>query len=54
MARRSPTVRERRLARSLRHLREGAGLTIEEVAEKLEMSASTVSRMETARGRAAP
>lgn len=48
MARRSPTVRERRLARSLRHLREGAGLTIEEVAEKLEMSASTVSRMETA------
>ncbi|HEU4896231.1 MAG TPA: helix-turn-helix transcriptional regulator [Actinomycetota bacterium] len=41
-------MRERRLARSLRHLREGAGLTIEEVAEKLEMSASTVSRMETA------
>ena len=48
MARRSPTVRERRLARALRHLREGAGLTIEEVAEKLEISASTVSRMETA------
>ncbi len=48
MARRSPTVRERRLARALRHLREEAGLTIEEVAEKLEISASTVSRMETA------
>ena len=48
MARRSPTVRERRLARALRHLREGAGLTIEEVADKLEISASTVSRMETA------
>ena len=48
MARRSPTVRERRLARALRHLREEAGLTIENVAEKLEMSASTVSRMETA------
>ena len=48
MARRSPTVRERRLARSLRQLREGANLTIEEVAEKLEISASTVSRMETA------
>jgi transcriptional regulator with XRE-family HTH domain len=48
VARRSPTVRERRLARALRHLREGAGLTIEEVAEKLEISASTVSRMETA------
>lgn len=48
MARRSPTVRERRLARSLRQLREGANLKIEEVAEKLEISASTVSRMETA------
>lgn len=48
MARRSPTVRERRLARALRQLREQAGLTIEEVAEKLEISASTVSRMETA------
>ena len=48
MARRSPTVRERRLARALRHLRDEAGLTIEEVAKKLEMSASTVSRMETA------
>jgi len=48
VARRSPTVRERRLARVLRHLREEADLTIEEVAEKLEMSASTVSRIETA------
>jgi transcriptional regulator with XRE-family HTH domain len=48
VARRSPTVRERRLARSLRQLREGANLTIEEVAEKLEISPSTVSRMETA------
>lgn len=48
MARRSPTVRERRLARALRHLREGAKLTIEDVAEKLEISPSTVSRMETA------
>jgi transcriptional regulator with XRE-family HTH domain len=41
-------VRERRLARTLRQLRDNAGLTIEEVAEKLELSASTVSRMETA------
>ena len=48
MARRSPTVPERRLARALRQFREGAGLTIEEVADKLEISASTVSRMETA------
>lgn len=44
----SPTVQQRRLARALRHLREDTGLTIEEVAEKLEISASTVSRMETA------
>jgi transcriptional regulator with XRE-family HTH domain len=48
VARRSPTVRERRLARTLRHLREEASLTIEDVAEKLEISPSTVSRMETA------
>jgi transcriptional regulator with XRE-family HTH domain len=48
MARKSPTVRERRLARALRHLREDAKLTIEDVAEKLEISPSTVSRMETA------
>jgi transcriptional regulator with XRE-family HTH domain len=41
-------VRERRLARTLRQLRDNAGLTIEEVAEKLELSASTISRMETA------
>jgi transcriptional regulator with XRE-family HTH domain len=46
--RRSPTVRERRLARALRQLRDDAGLTIEEVGEKLELSASTISRMETA------
>jgi transcriptional regulator with XRE-family HTH domain len=48
VARRSPTVRERRLARALRHLREEAGLKIEDVADRLEISASTVSRMETA------
>lgn len=48
MASKSPTVRQRRLARALRQLRDDAGLTIDEVAEKLEISASTVSRMETA------
>jgi transcriptional regulator with XRE-family HTH domain len=42
------TVRQRRLARELRRLREGAQLTIEQVAERLELSPSTVSRMETA------
>lgn len=43
----SPTVRRRRLASELRRLRERAGLTIEEVGEKLECSASKISRMET-------
>lgn len=42
------TVRQRRLARELRRLREGAHLTIEQVANKLELSPSTVSRIETA------
>jgi transcriptional regulator with XRE-family HTH domain len=43
-----PTVRRLRLARTLRTLREGSGLTIDQVAEKIEMSPSTVSRIETA------
>jgi transcriptional regulator with XRE-family HTH domain len=42
------TVRQRRLARTLRRLREGAGLTIDQVAEKVELSPSTISRIETA------
>jgi transcriptional regulator with XRE-family HTH domain len=42
------TVPQRRLARVLRRLREDANLTIEQVAEKLDLSPSTVSRMETA------
>jgi transcriptional regulator with XRE-family HTH domain len=48
MAGSSPTVRQRRLARALRGLREGADLSIEQVAEKLELSPSTISRIETA------
>lgn len=43
----SPTVRRRRLASELRRLREAAGLTIDEVGEKLACSASKVSRLET-------
>jgi transcriptional regulator with XRE-family HTH domain len=43
----SPTVRRRRLASELRRLREAARLTIEEVGEKLECSASKISRIET-------
>ena len=43
----SPTVRRRRLAARLRELRENATLTIDEVGEKLECSASKISRIET-------
>ncbi|GAA3047187.1 helix-turn-helix domain-containing protein [Actinokineospora globicatena] len=43
----SPTVRRRRLAAELRRFREAAVLTIDEVADKLECSASKVSRIET-------
>ncbi|GAA1224770.1 helix-turn-helix transcriptional regulator [Prauserella halophila] len=42
-----PTVRRRRLAGELRRLREAADLTIDDVAERLECSASKVSRVET-------
>ena len=46
----SPTVRRRRLAQELRQLREAAGLTIDEVAQRLEgMSPAKISRIETAR-----
>ena len=48
MAEVARTVPQRRLARVLRRLREDAHLTIEQVAEKLDLSPSTVSRMETA------
>lgn len=44
---RGPTVRRRRLAGELRGLRERAELTIDEVADKLECSASKISRIET-------
>lgn len=45
--RRSPTVRRRRLGYELRRLRENAGLTIDQVAERLACSASKISRIET-------
>jgi transcriptional regulator with XRE-family HTH domain len=45
----SPTVRRRRLGQELRQLREAAGLTIEEVAQRVEVSPAKVSRIETGR-----
>ncbi|GAA1270824.1 helix-turn-helix transcriptional regulator [Saccharothrix xinjiangensis] len=45
----SPTLRKRRLVSELRRLREAAELTIEEVGERLECSASKISRIETGR-----
>jgi transcriptional regulator with XRE-family HTH domain len=44
----SATVAQRRLARALRKLRAEADLTIEQVAENVDLSASTLSRLETA------
>lgn len=44
---RTLTVRRRRLAWGLRRLREAAGLTVEEVARRLECSVSKISRVET-------
>jgi transcriptional regulator with XRE-family HTH domain len=48
-ARSSPTVKRRRLAAELRRHRDDAGLTIEEVAERLEWSAAKISRIENSR-----
>jgi transcriptional regulator with XRE-family HTH domain len=50
----SPTLRQRELGLRLRDLRIGLGLTIEEVAEQLECSATKISRLETAGRRAVP
>ncbi|MFF5260446.1 helix-turn-helix domain-containing protein [Actinomadura viridis] len=49
-----PTVRGRRLARELRRLREAQGLTLQEVADRLDWSRATVSRLETAQTRPRP
>lgn len=53
-ARRSPTVRRRRLGLELRMLREQASLTIDQVATALECSLSKVSRIETGHVKATP
>jgi transcriptional regulator with XRE-family HTH domain len=43
----SPTLRRRQLGQELRRLREAAGSTIDQVAERLNCSASKISRIET-------
>lgn len=43
----SPTLRRRQLGMELRRLRDAAGVTIDQVAERLECSASKISRIET-------
>ncbi|WP_329425981.1 helix-turn-helix domain-containing protein [Streptosporangium sp. NBC_01495] len=45
----SPTVRRRRLAAELRRLRKESNLTTDQVAKALEVSQSSISRIETAR-----
>jgi transcriptional regulator with XRE-family HTH domain len=52
--RRSPTIRRRRLGAELRRRREFAGVTIESVADRLECSASKISRIETGHTSATP
>jgi transcriptional regulator with XRE-family HTH domain len=47
-------VRRRRLAAELRRLREACGLTCDEVAQRLDCSASKISRIETGRVAASP
>lgn len=49
---RSPTVRRRELGTLLRALRTTTGLTVEQAAERLMISASKLSRMETGHGTA--
>lgn len=48
------TIKRRRLAATLRKLREQAGLTLDEVAERMGLAQSTMSRIETARAAARP
>jgi transcriptional regulator with XRE-family HTH domain len=54
MAGRSPKVRRRRLGIELRQLRENANLTIEQVATRLEVSDSKISRIENGQVSATP
>jgi transcriptional regulator with XRE-family HTH domain len=54
MAGRSPKVRRRRLGIELRQLREDVQLTIEQVAERLEVSDSKISRIENGQVSATP
>jgi transcriptional regulator with XRE-family HTH domain len=54
MAGRSPRVRRRRLGMELRQLREDAELTIEQVAARLEVSDSKISRIENGQVGATP
>ena len=49
-----PTVRRRRLGAELRRYREAAGLTIDVVAERMDCSASKISRLETGQTGASP
>ncbi|MCS7479735.1 helix-turn-helix domain-containing protein [Umezawaea endophytica] len=49
-----PAIRRLQLGRTLRNLRKAAGLTVDQVGPDLDMSASTLNRMENGRGRVHP
>ena len=48
----NPTVRQRELGLRLRDLRNGLGLTVDDVGKELLCSATKISRLETEIGRA--
>ncbi len=50
----SPTVRRRRLGAELRRYREATGMTIDQVAERMECSASKISRLENGQTGSSP
>ena len=54
MPERRPNMRQRRLGLELRRLRDAADLTIEQVASRLEVSDSKVSRIETGKVTVSP
>jgi len=49
-----PAIRRLQLGRTLRDLRKAAGLTVDQVGPDLDMSASTLNRLENGRGRVHP
>jgi len=54
MARRTPTVHQRRLGAAMKRLREERGMTVDVAAERIGYAGSTISRLENAQSSARP